>query len=223
MYNSIIVDNFFETPTLVREFALKQKYNKPSERSVFPGERSQPLSEIDWKFANHFQSRIVSLLYNIQHEPVEYQFQSFFQWIPEKYEEGWVHFDDKQANIAGVVYLTPDAPNECGTSVYSRIYNDPMQNNFEMRDRFYADEEVDIEEYREMRSAHNKQFEKTIEIGNKFNRLFLYNSRDYHRESKFFGKTKEDSRLTLVFFARIVGLNSDIKEPFVRSKLISTY
>ena len=77
---------------------------------------------------------------------------------------------------------------------------------------------INLDHYRALRDDLNSKFSVTLEINNVYNRLVIYNTNEFHRANKFFGLNKNDSRLTLVFFAKI---NNFISSPIARSKNIT--
>jgi hypothetical protein len=208
-----IVDNFYEDPMSVREYALTQTFSRKN--MPWPGTRTDPLSTINPEMHSTFEQKILNLFFNLKTDTIESDFLIEFQLIPEKYEEGWVHVDTG-VSFAGVVYLTPGAPTNAGTSIYEDNDPDPKikhlkphPQGFELQQKmnFYNDKDVDIDVYRKTRDEHNNQFNKTIDVGNVFNRLVVYPGEYCHRESKMFGTDPTNSRLTQVFFAKIKPIN----------------
>ena len=67
-----------------------------------------------------------------------------------------------------------------------------------------------LEKYKEGRARYNSNFEKTLDVKNVYNRLLIYDTSEFHKESGFFGSCKEDSRLTIVFFMTVtpMGMSS---------------
>jgi hypothetical protein len=212
-----IVDNFYDDPYWLRELALKQEIIKDKTMNYsgnYPGYRSKSLFEIDSVFAHIFVKKILSLFFDVNKDVVNYDFKSFFQIIPERFENGWCHADNY--DIAGILYLTPDAPKKCGTLLCERVYSFDENLDSSLRDKFYRDNKVDMNLYRKTRDKHNSQFETTVEISNVFNRLVVYDGKKWHRENYFFGTDKYNSRMTLVFFSRLEpkGCNP----PIIRSR-----
>jgi hypothetical protein len=203
-----IYDNFFDDPDAVRNYALSLEYTKHP--GPVPGKRSEKLSELNYDLFNIFQMKIINLMYGAGDYDVGID--AYFQWVPEHYEEGWVHVDnvggENEPTIAGVIYLTPNAPLYAGTSVYQKtVASDLSVIAHGMKTTFYQDDPVDMSEYRLNRDLHNSKYEKTIDVANVYNRLFIYNTTQLHRENKFFGTTIENSRLILVFFGKIERVN----------------
>jgi hypothetical protein len=225
-----VVDNFFETPSMIRKLALSLEYTKGN--GIYPGVRSKFLHQIDPGLARYFNQKIFSLFYDFNIHHVNLKVESMFHMISSKYEEGWIHNDLNYQNnipetdweIAGLVYLTPDAPISGGTSLY-RVNSDinfnpiEMQEFKELKRKFYQGEELDLEHYRQLRDQFNNSYTKTTEIGNVYNRLVVYNASDWHRGNIFFGNNQEDSRLTLVFFAKMKPMEW-VQNPIERSKSV---
>jgi hypothetical protein len=195
----MIYDNFFDDVNAVREYALSLNYTKHP--GAIPGKRSDNIKHLNPELFLTFKTKLLDVL-----SIIDADIDAYFQLTPAHYEEGWVHVDntgqDGEPTIAGVIYLTPNAPLEAGTSVYREtIKTGLVQINHDVKYRFYQDLEVSISEYRMERDRHNALYDKTLDVGNTYNRLFTYNTYQLHKENMFFGNTKEDSRMTLVFFA----------------------
>ena len=198
-----VIDNFFDNPDEIRKYALSLEFNSP--RGSYPGFRSEQIAFINPKLYEQINSRILSLFFDQNRDSLDISVESQFQIIPEKFEEGWAHqdVDVSGRNIAGVIYLTPDAPLDCGTSIY-RQKSEPDYNDLRLRNEYYHKASIDdIEKYRKARDRYNSNFEKTLEVKNVYNRLLMYDTLEFHKESGFFGSLKENSRLTIVFFMTI--------------------
>jgi len=209
-----VVDNFFKDPDAVRNFALSQEFRRP-ELATWPGKRSKMLVDIDTEFYNNFLAKVLNLFFDISRDNLRCQVHAFFQSIPEKYQEGWTHLDIG-TTFTGVVYLTPDAPLDAGTTLSVDTTDDPIVNQ-EIKAKYYSDIAVDLDEYYKAREENNNRFIKTTEISNVFNRLIIFPGTVHHKENKFFGNTIEDSRLTLVFFVLIPEDNDNTLLPIARS------
>lgn len=198
---TIVVDEFFETPVQVRSFALQQEYFK-GPRGHWPGMRSDYLEKLD-------QDLCDVVMFNIlQHLPQFKKFETFestFQLINENYVKGWIHDDAPNLNVAGFVYLYPNAPEHSGTSFfgddgiskeqYVDIWKDDVLSPPERPPR------VEYEKYRE---DHASSFTKQAEIDHVFNRCVIFDPKVWHSADNFFGTTKDNTRLTLVFFGKAV-------------------
>jgi hypothetical protein len=129
---------------------------------------------------------------------------------------------DRGGFFAGVIYLTPDAPINSGTSIYKFMGDlgtfekvrklDQVKNNFHKKI---------LTDYNEMKSAREKMkqyFCKTVDVANIYNRLILYPANLFHSGNNFFGTTKNDARLTLVIYVHNVEPSNSL--PIRRMKLI---
>jgi hypothetical protein len=217
MIPTTIVDNFFETPTLIRDYALSLEYSEPP--SNYPGIRTKELRVINPKLDELLGRKLFSLFFNLKTEKVGWNIGAYFQLADRGFETGWSHIDGDVCQFAGVVYLNPDAPLNGGTSM-CRLKN-KFEEDLSIRDEFYSGKEVDYNFYRSKRDEHNSNFETTLEVSNIFNRLFLYDGNSYHKENMFFGEGK-DARLTLVFFGNFVTYEQ-ATSPLTRAKTRYTY
>ncbi len=203
-----VVDNFFDDPDKVRQLALAQNYTRSP--GHYPGYRSNRIDHIDQNFEREFTEKALSFFFDFNHHEVTWTIESSFQSIPKEFEEGWVH-DDRSPdgwNVAGIIYLNPNPEEHSGTSICSLKPNvDVSKLNLadftNIKRKFYKGESVDIKQYRESRDQLNSYFNTTVTVENVYNRLMMYSANELHRANRFFGSTLEDSRLTLMFYARI--------------------
>jgi len=200
----MIVENFYEDPDLVRNFALKQDYFK-GERGSWPGLRSPYINELSSALYENLRKKLLLIIKEYGYQDFV-ELQSSFQIIDESYGTGWVHDDDPKLNIAGLIYLNPNPPSEgSGTTIYedngdfsAEKYAEPF-----MQDVLLASNEERIK-YKDLREEQRKHFTPTITIENCYNRCILFDTRLWHSADGFFGTTKEDTRLTQVFFLKAI-------------------
>jgi hypothetical protein len=174
-----VVDNFYSDPYAVREYALQQEFK--ADLRYYKGKRT------DEKFfipgTRKVFETIIGQQINIWDE---YGMNGVFQTCNS--EDPLVYHTDLQ-EWAGMVYLTPNAPFECGTSMYAHK---------ETKARHVSDPGIEV--------AFNggyydkSKFELVDVIGNVFNRLVIFNGKCIHAASEYFGQTIEDSRLFHMFF-----------------------
>ena len=180
----IVVDNFYRNPMEVREFALKQNF---STTGNFPGYRTEQPYATD-ELRDLMQSYLKPFGMEIDtwnNKPGDYH-NGMFQYTTAE-DRSWIHVDSKNTNMAGVIYMTPDAPVSSGTGFYRA--KDP-----EDEKKFYGviGHGMDI-----------TKWDLVDQIGNVFNRLVLFNSHQYHTSMDYFGYCKENGRLSQVFFFSI--------------------
>jgi hypothetical protein len=202
MIQTKIIDNFYDTPSLVRQFALQQEFYKRS--GNYPGLRTKPINELDCDFYKNFVKKLLSVYFDLNNPQLnlEWDIKTLFQWAGNEYTTGVIHNDDVYYDIAGVVYLTPNAPKNCGTSLYELGYRN-LNTQPVIADPFTVNNKYNKQIYDEQLKTYNQQFNLTQKIENIYNRLVVYDSRQWHAQDGFWGTTKQDARLTQVFFARI--------------------
>lgn len=95
---------------------------------------------------------------------------------------------------AAMIYLTPNAPFECGTTLYAhkitkaRSYNDPGW-DYSWKDTNLGDLHLD-----------GTFFEPVDVLGNVYNRLVIFDGSNIHAASKYFGQIDSNARLWHMFF-----------------------
>jgi hypothetical protein len=200
---TMVIDGFYEDPTLVRDYALDLEYYKGN-RGSWPGLRSNYIQNLD--------AGLYELLYKkLMKELTPYGFtkfdelQSSFQLIDKTYGEGWVHDDDPHFTIAGLIYLNPDAPVGAGTTLYCNQtdFNGEVYGEIFMNDVLVANDQ-EREQYTKYRKEQRMHFSPTTTIESVFNRCIIFDPRTWHSANTFFGNEKDDTRLTQVFFARAI-------------------
>ena len=211
-----VLDNFFDDPDAVRELAIQQKFEVDS-LARWPGKRTKPIHEISTELHTMLCARLFSLFYDFRVDNLSWAVDATFQKVDASYKEGWIHSDAKDSVLSAIIYLTPNADINSGTSIYRRKKENKFANtkNNDKKMAYLAGEinNVDIEKYR---LENNSQFEETIKVGNVYNRLIAFDSQLFHAAQSFFGNEEEDNeRLTLVLFTNslIAG-----RSPVFRSK-----
>jgi hypothetical protein len=175
-----IVDNFYENPEAVREFALRQEFEPNLE--LYKGRRTK-------------QQFIVpgtkEAFEQILNRPIKKWTETYgmcgkFQYCTA--EDPLVYHYDYQT-LAGMIYLTPDAPYSSGTSLFAHKKTKLRNQN----------EFGDVNPF-EGGFYDRTKFELVDTAGNVFNRLVLFDAKCIHSANEYFGTTKENSRLFHLFF-----------------------
>lgn len=180
----IVCENFYEDPYAVRDYALSLDFEesdyhrgrRTKEPHIFPGVKE--------KFEEILGKKIFRWTET-------YGMCGRFQYCTA--EDAIVYHGDVQ-QWAAVIYLTPDAPHETGTSLLrhkrtgARHCSDP--NIWEAwKDTAPTGLYLDATPWDEI-----------DKVGNVFNRLIIWDGHCPHAASKYFGFTKETSRLFQIFF-----------------------
>lgn len=214
LWPTICLDNFFDETNKILKFANSLEYNSSSS-GKWPGKRTAPLHQIDKFFFELFAKKVLSVLYPINFEEISYNLELYFQKISQEYiNEGWIH-DDHHAEFTSIVYLSDHK--ECGTSFFDTKTVCASYKNIDSKIESYKNKNF-IKEQNKLKE-NNIQFEETITIKSKFNRLIIFDGGQLHGAKNFIdGNIKED-RLTLVGFFHNINL-SNIKYNGIQHKRI---
>jgi hypothetical protein len=197
----VVVDNFFKEPNKVRNFALHQEF-KRFENVSHAGLVTDCLSIIEPSLYNEFLKKFFSIYYDFKFEELNWIVEAKFQKTGDNFESGWIHQDSNHyANnkVAGIIYLSPNAPLQSGTSIYKTKNNVLLPSiNAEAKYAHYYSN-GNSEELKKLKEQEKEQFEETINVSNVYNRLISFDTDEYHAAQNYFGQGNE-SRLILVFF-----------------------
>ncbi len=220
VYPVTVIDNFYENPDAIRKFALAQKYKFRHEETglgyVYPGCRTQDLHSLDSALQAMVLKKLISVFHIAEHDVMRWAISSSFQSVSEIYQQGVIHIDNNTI-FAGVLYLTPNAPLDAGTSLYRKnasFSQERYQQACDQNDaRFEAGDII-------MDTGFHGMFDEVVRVNNVYNTLILFEGDIYHAANKFFGSTLEDSRLAQVFFVNKIDANKANSFPLNRSKAI---
>jgi hypothetical protein len=174
-----VVEDFYNDPMAVRNYALNQEYNfeiyyrgrRTQQQFLFPGlkERFEEIMGIKIKkWDDHGMNG------RFQHCTVE---------------DALVYHCDDQT-WAAVIFLTPEAPFQCGTTLWAhKKYG--TRSKYEFATKGYAFEKGFLDK---------TPLEPVDVMGNVFNRLVIWDASSCHSASEYFGTKKENSRLFQIFF-----------------------
>lgn len=174
----IIVDDFYNNPESVRNFALEQEFNV---KGNYPGLRTKEflsdgvkdcIKEIVKPYTGAFLG--FSKIYS-----------GSFQVATAK-DRTWIHADHYN-KWAGVCYLTPNAPHTGGTGIF-RHKATGAYSSVEMPKDVIWD------------GLDYTTWDLVDVVGNRFNRLVLYRGDLYHASLDYFGNNNQNGRLFQLFF-----------------------
>jgi glycosyltransferase involved in cell wall biosynthesis len=177
--NLFVVDNFYDYPDEVRNFALNQVEYKADLR-WYKGLRSTECYRSD-DIRRAFESIIGESINNW-----EQGFNGCFQ-ITTAEDPQVYHYD--QQKWAAMIYLTPDAPLESGTRTHVSKVTGLKHSNQDGIDLSFNSGFYDSTKFHTADSAANI-----------YNRLVIMDARMIHSAGAYFGNSKETGRLTHLFF-----------------------
>lgn len=175
----IVVDDFYEDVDMIRKFALTQKFSY--NENYHKGKRTGEVYRFDG-LKESFESILNCKIKNWN----KYGVNGCFQYCVGG-DQLVYHFD--QQEYAGIIFLTPNAPPQTGTSFYrSRNTNKHKIDEGEF-DTVFKHGFLD-----------STEFELVDAVGNLYNRLVLFDSQMFHAASTYFGTNLENGRLFQLFF-----------------------
>jgi len=179
-----VVDNFYSDPHQIRDFALQQDFE---ESDYHRGRRTRD-QFVPVKIKQVFENIMCKKITNWTES---YGMSGRFQYCTA--EDALVYHADSQ-QWAAVIYLTPDAPYNCGTSLIAHKktgvrHCDDIRIGDVWRETAPTGLHLD-----------SSPWEEVDVVGNVFNRLVIWDGHCPHAASKYFGFTKETSRLFHIFF-----------------------
>lgn len=216
-----VLDNFYENPDLVRQFALSLKFN-PTPDGKWPGERTEPLYDVNLNFFNTFCNKLFSLFFDFEYDDVNWSVETTFQKVSKfsnkehsLFNVGWIHKDP--CIFSGVIYLNPNPEKNTGTSVYKLRDGECDDSKQLEKYKLYVGEEIDESVYEKSILYNNNKFEESIRVENFYNRIVLFEGGQYHGVPSFYTNSNEP-RLTQVFFVH--KLTTSGSYPVVRTKVL---
>jgi hypothetical protein len=216
-FPAICIDDFYPDPTAIRKFALEQEFYNGT--GNWPGKRTEFLHKLNPELFDQFCKKLFSVFYDFGKSNITWNVETAFHLIdplaPSKdspKNKGWIHLDGDISMYAGIVYLTPGADIDAGTSMY-RLINKDTVDHTDVKESYYL-QGID-KQYDETITRHNSSFEETVRFNNVYNRLVAYDSGIYHGINNY--HTGNLPRLTQVFF--ITEVNSTSNFPLQRYQI----
>jgi hypothetical protein len=189
----IVVDNFYADPDFIRDFAMNNlEYNSSD---YHKGNRSQTRFILDGT-KEKLEKIIGREIINWNHENYA---NGVFQYCVAS-DLPVFHIDTQM--YAGMVFLTKDAPFETGTSFYSG--KNTGKKRFDNSEDYAAFEDTFKGKNAQLNFYDSTNFDKIDEVGNVYNRLVLFDSKQIHAPSKYFGDAIENARFFHMFFFDVI-------------------
>ena len=176
MHHFIIIDNFYENPYDVREYALKQTYKIPE--FPVPGLRTEIVNDIF-----NIKEKLSKIIYPNKIINIETGFHLLCKNTNVSFHKDSKH----EKRLAGIIYLNPDANLQDGTGFFK--YKDGTMDAIELQTTNFEE------------NTHTLfTFDKTLwtevsRVGNIFNRLVIFNGIYYHKPLSVFGDNINNGRL----------------------------
>ena len=193
---ALIIDNFYNNVDEVRNYALSLEYESEENHGAV-GFRCESGSKKYNGTKEYFEYLLnVKIQDNNKEGGWNYSTNGCFQWCPNGTR--LVYHCDSQ-NYAGIIYLTPDAPVKCGTSLLRH-----KKHKIKDTKIFELDDWHELIENKDNLFTDKIPWEEVDNFGNIYNRLVLFNSHNIHAVTEYFGNNIKDSRLFQLFFFDIM-------------------
>jgi len=176
-----VVDNFYENPNEIRDFALNQNY---FDDDGYKGIRTRKQFFVEGT-KEGFETVMGKKITKWGGYVMNGRFQSIWAGLPQV-----VHCDGQM--WAGMIYLTPNAPFSAGTKIVAnkktKIYHGSQSDN--VLD-YFPNQETFLDE---------TLFEDVDVLGNVYNRLVIFDAKSIHVAGDYFGWDIPSGRLWHMFF-----------------------
>lgn len=199
--NLVIIDDFYDHPDIVRDYALSLEYPEPHEGYTYPGRNSK-----GGIYNGEIHARIENRLGEKLKYPSSIYEAGYFRYSPETsgFQQD-IHVDPIW-DVGGVLYLNEHADPESGTSFWyhNELKIERVPTNPKEGAKYGFDTYEDIRKniiYGD--GLDRSKWTRYAFAPYKFNRLVLFDSKLWHSHGNNFGSTKEDSRLVQLFFFSI--------------------
>lgn len=179
--NLLIVDNFYNNPDSVRSYGLLSFQDKTLNNTI---------KEID-AFRQHFQKLLGTKITNFD----KYEHLGGFSTSTAGDK---IIFDTKKHQFIALIFLQKNAPINTGITLYRSKNTGKMTVEENERNSVFKNSNLD-----------STEFEPVDIIGNLFNRLVIFNTKQIHAISNHFGITNDNSRLVQTFAFDVEVQNTD--------------
>ncbi|MBC7740995.1 MAG: hypothetical protein H7061_02280 [Bdellovibrionaceae bacterium] len=200
MKNIIVVDNFYQDPLKIRNYALNGVEYLPKNKLSpnFPGTESVK-SFTSLALIEKIES---SLGQKINVDPTKYSFGVFTKTYLADSRNNRVHVDTSE--WTGIVYLNLPEQCQAGTSFYEHKLtglNSIPYSPSKLSELGYNSQKEFVDQFLRPQSQDQTAWKQSVHVGMKFNRLILFKAGElFHSAGSYFGHDDQSCRLTQLFF-----------------------
>lgn len=194
------IENFLDNPEKVIEVFFRSKFERRNFYDAANG-ISSGLRAINRNQLVH--NEIKSKLEKILNRPLE-KLGITFNVNPQYSVFGCPHSDAGEYDYAGIVYLNKNAPKNTGTTLYKDFIR---PDNFHCKMQILYS--IDIPPKNSIKQqiaqeilAAKQNSEIITKFENVYNTAIVYKSNIVHSADNYFGTNKDNSRITIAFFAK---------------------
>lgn len=198
LYNRFLIvkDNFYDDPLKVYDKALNAQYHEPRYYTGFRSRAVYHEAGVKQKLEKILGIKITRW----DKDPADENGVFYFGYAKGKYKEvPGVHSDYPHDDITALVYLTPDLPFDCGTSLWMHKETGLTDPPTAADARRLKTKVGDIRNRFEVESKLRDKWAEIDRVGYRFNRLVAYPSGALHSATKHYGSDIHDVRLYQTF------------------------
>lgn len=186
----IVVDNFYENPDKVREYAMGQEFK--TNELYHKGNRTEKNYIPSWAKAEF--SRLLNM------EVTAFVGATgVFQYCVAK-DNIVYHYDTQE--YAAMVYLSPNAPLQTGTQTFrskiTGLYG--AATDADVLKFGKTKDEINAMSFNGNNFYDRHNMELVDSVANIYNRCVIFNARSLHAATSYYGSSKENSRLFHLYF-----------------------
>ena len=192
------VDNFYPDPDRLRAEALRLPYAEPPD---YVGWRTRPVRPRGVRRRIEQAIRLPITRWVNEADDFELGDGVFYIGLSrgERAERVGVHYDEPAGWVTMVVYLTPGAPADAGTSLWRHrptgLTTRPTRRDAERLGVSVAE----LNDALDGDSRRRSRWEEIDRVGNVYNRAVFYHSGMLHSATRHFGRSVRDGRVYQTF------------------------
>lgn len=194
-----VIDDVLRAPRRAREWALSQSFYEPEDITGWRSEDARVFAGLRRALGRHFGSA-VRFLDPDRYYPSGVAYLAFSRGA--RREPPRVHWDEPESAYVAIVYLTPDLPPHCGTSLWRHkrtgLSRAPVRAD-EPRLGMSCEE---VAARMERDSAYRSRWIEVDRIGHRFNRAVVYPAYALHSATRHHGRSERDGRVYLLYAFR---------------------
>ena len=192
----IVKDNFYKNPTAVYDAALQATYYEPEHVTGYRSTTVYHEKGIKAKL-----EKLLGIKINRwDTDPVE-ENGVFYQGLSQgkKKEIPGIHSDEPYNDITIVIYLTPNIPPDCGTSLWMHKQTGLRNPATKVDARKFKMKFADLRNQLEEESRQRSKWVEIDRAGYQYNRMVAYPSGMFHSATNHYGGDLENGRIYQTF------------------------
>ncbi|MCC6369616.1 MAG: hypothetical protein IT236_01285 [Bacteroidia bacterium] len=192
----LVKDNFYNQPETVYKAAMQAEYYEPEHATGFRSKEVYHEQGVKQKLEKILGIKITRW----DTDPLE-ENGVFYQGFADgnRKEVPGVHSDEPYNDMTIVVYLTPNLPFDCGTSLWQHKQSGLFDPAMPADARRLKMKLSDLRQQLEKESMQREKWNEVDRVGYRFNRMVAYPSGVFHSATRHYGQDNTNGRLYQTF------------------------